>query len=191
MSLEIEAKFKVDSHEPVRERLRAARAAFIERGLEVNQLFDRPDGSLRRRGHGLRIRSFDVEGGPTRATLTVKGPRLSGPLKKREEAEIEFTDAEVGVRVLELLGFVRVLRYEKRRESWRLSRCRIELDEPPHLGLYVEIEGPDEKSIVRVQRQLDLVHAEHVPSSYVTMLADYCDSHDIAERILRLSSDNS
>ena len=184
--LEIEAKFQVESHEPVREELRAAGATLVERGIETNEIFDQPDGSLRQRGFGLRIRSFHIEGGETRTTLTVKGPRLPGPLKKREEVEAQVDDAARAGRFLEMLGFVRVLRFEKRRESWKLGPCRIELDEPPHIGLFVEIEGPDEAAIRAVQERLSLAGESHVQSSYVRMLAEYCDRHDIADRVLRL-----
>jgi adenylate cyclase class 2 len=186
--VETEAKFKVESHEPVRDRLATAGAVFIERGLETNHIFDRPDGSVRRRGYGLRIRSFDLEGGEARVTLTVKGPRLPGPLKKREEVEVQVDSAAKAARILELLGFVRILRYEKRRESWSLDPCRIELDEPPHIGLFVEIEGPDEPAIGTVQQRLGLGGEPHVRPSYVKMLADYCDQHGITDRVLGLSS---
>lgn len=159
----------------------------VERGIETNEIFDRPDGSLRQRGFGLRIRSFDIEGGETRATLTVKGPRLPGPLKKREEVETRVEEAARAARILEMLGLVRVLCYEKRRESWNLDACRIELDEPPHIGLFVEIEGPDEAAIRTVQERLGLAGMTHVPTSYVKMLAEYCDRYGITEHVLRLA----
>ena len=41
------------------------------------------------------------------------------------------------------LGYSRVLSFEKRRESWKLGGCNVELDELPHLGTFVEIEGPE------------------------------------------------
>jgi len=65
MHLETEAKFRVEWHEPVRMRLEAAGATFHGRVLETNRLFDRPDGSLRQAGCGLRIRSADGQGGPS------------------------------------------------------------------------------------------------------------------------------
>ena len=50
MPFETEAKLRVDAHEPVRDRLRAGGATFIEKVIETNVIFDRPDGSLRRQG---------------------------------------------------------------------------------------------------------------------------------------------
>ncbi|MBU0717510.1 MAG: class IV adenylate cyclase [Planctomycetes bacterium] len=190
--LEIELKLRVESHEPVREKLRAAEATFVRRALERNLIFDRPDGSLRRQGVGLRVRSLDIEGekqGPdeTHPTLTVKGPRLPGPMKAREEREVAISDAQTAARMFEMLGFVCILSYEKRRETWQLGPCLVELDEPPRIGLFVEIEGPDEQAIRRVQTTLGLAGVPHVPQSYVHMLADYCDTHSIAARVLRLT----
>lgn len=188
MSWETELKLRVSSHDPVRERLRKCSAAPIGTVLEVNDIFDRPDGALRRRGVGLRIRSTCPQGGGDDLTiLTVKGPRLPGVVKSREEVEFEVPNAETASRALNLLGFVRVLRYQKRRESWRLGECRIELDEPPHIGMFVEIEGPDEETIFAMRRTLNLDDAEPVPDSYVHLLAAYCDARGLTERVVEFS----
>ena len=188
MPLETELKLRVESHEPVRARLPALGAVFAGRVRETNEIFDRPDGSLRRQGHGLRIRSVRAEDGdPRPATLTWKGPRLPGPMKSREELEVRIGEPETAVRLLQMLGFVRVLRYEKRRESWTLGDCRVELDEPPHLGLFVEIEGPDEETIRAVRDKLGLGGASHIQTSYVRMLAEFCEKRGIVDRVLTLS----
>ena len=189
MSWETELRLRVSSHDPVRERLRKHRAAPIGKVLEVNDIFDRPDGALRRRGVGLRIRSTRSHqvGSNDLTILTVKGPRLPGVVKSREEVEFEVPNTETASRALNLLGFVRVLRYQKRRESWRLGECRIELDEPPQIGLFVEIEGPDEETIFAMRRTLGLDDAEPVAESYVHMLAAYCDAQGLTDRVVEFS----
>ena len=192
MSFEIEAKLRVDSHEPVRERLRVLGATPIETVREWNEIFDRPDGSLRRAGYGLRVRSVAaVVGLGQRATLTVKGPETGGAFKSREEREIEIDDATTAARILAMLGFVSILRYEKRRESWSWRECRIELDSPPHLGLFVEVEGPTDATIRAVRSDLGLDRKAHCPASYVRMLTEYCDKHGIADRTLHLPDDTA
>jgi len=187
MSLEIEAKFRVASHDEVRRRLRAAGADPLGAVVETNAVFDRAGESLRAAGCGLRLRSTVRQDGTAgTATLTFKGPQRRGPLKSREEFEVHLDDTAAMERILCGCGFATVLWYEKRRESWRLDFCRIELDEPPHLGLFVEIEGPSEAAISDVQRRLGLGHIEHERRSYVHMLSEYCRAQGRNDRRLPL-----
>lgn len=190
MAWEIELKLRVASHDDVRQRLHDCGAQRASRVLEQNDIFDRPDGALRTRGVGLRIRStrdgddtaVSDESAP--ATLTVKGPREPGVFKSREEVEFAVPNADTAARMLNLLGFVRILRYEKRRESWRFGGCLVELDEPPHLGRFVEIEGPDEAAINTVRTELGLAQAAPVADSYVRLMMNYCAAHGLDERVV-------
>lgn len=190
MSWETELKLGVAAHDEVRRRLEQRGGTFQRKVLEVNQIFDRPDGALRGRGIGLRIRSVRSVDGEAAdaavvpAVLTVKGPRAPGVLKSREEIEINIPDSETGSRLLNVLGFVRVLCYEKRRESWEFASCRIELDEVPYIGRFIEIEGPDEQSISAVREQLGLANVEAVAQSYVHLMMDYCNSQGLNDRVV-------
>jgi adenylate cyclase class 2 len=180
MNVEVEAKLKVDSHEPVRSRLRDAGAEFLCAGLESNRHYDSPDGRLRASDSVLRIRSFQAtEGESPGATLTYKGPRVPGKVKRRPEIEVGIADPDTAGKLLEALGFTRISTIEKRRESWRLLGCRVELDEVPYLGTFVEIEGPDEERIGHTQRVLRLDHLDHVGPGYVALLFEYCRKHDL------------
>jgi adenylate cyclase class 2 len=173
MPTELEGKFAVESHEPVRERLTQLGARLIGRVVETNTFYDRPDGMLRRGGSGLRVREIEtLAGEPQPPTLTFKGPVQAGPFKKREEIELPLTDAEAMRRLLEAIGFVEVLRFRKRRESWRLDDCRVELDELPRLGLFVEIEGPSESAVQATRNALGLSAARHLARGYAELLAE-------------------
>jgi len=187
MAVETEAKFRVESHDQIRQRLRAAGARCLGTVLETNLILDRPDGSLRRQGCGLRLRtSQPLEGETARTTLTFKGPRAPGPLKVREELAIDLADGETMGGILTRLGYVAVLWYEKRRESWQIADGRVELDEPPHLGWFVEIEAPDEAAVRHIQSELSLRDADMVSASYVHMLDSWCMEHGITDRRLPL-----
>ncbi len=187
MAMETEAKFRVESHDPVRERLEALGAEYLGRVLETNRIFDRPDGSLRTRGCGLRVRSVELQDGATReATMTFKGPVARGRYKSRQELEVTVGDPEVAAEMLIAMGFARILCYQKRRESWTLDNCRIELDEPPRLGLFVEVEGPDDDAIRGVAAAIGLGDAPHVRESYVRMLMAHCDAHGMSDWVLTL-----
>lgn len=187
MPLETEIKLRVESHEPVRERLRSLDAEFSGRVLETNILFDDARGRLARHGCGLRVRAVSVEEGEVRPdTLTFKGPRMRGAVKRREELELHVDSGETAARVLEALGYAVILRYQKRRESWTLGGCRIELDEPPHHGLFVEIEGPDEGVIGAVRRRIGLESAQVEDETYVSMLMGWCKRNGIVDRVVNL-----
>jgi len=178
MPLEIEVKLKVDSHEPVRARLRELGAICVGRVLEMNHIFDRSDGSLRRSGCGLRVRSCQVlDGEGPSPSLTYKGPRHPGPLKKREEIETQIEDPRAVLELLAALDFVEAVRFEKRRETWTFDDATIELDDVPHLGTYVEIEGRDEDHVRRVQEAVGLNQHTTEPQSYITLLCRYCQKH--------------
>ena len=75
MALEREAKIQVESHGPIRERLQSSGAERLGRVLETNLIFDRPDGALRGKGIGFRVRTArDLETGRRATAMTVKGP---------------------------------------------------------------------------------------------------------------------
>ena len=95
---------------------------------------------------GLRLRTnHDSATGTETHIITWKGPRQPGALKSREEVELTVTDPADAALLLEKLGYVKVLTFEKRRQSWQLGGCKVELDELPLLGSFVEVEGPGER----------------------------------------------
>ncbi len=174
MAVEIEAKMSVDSFDPVRSRLREAGAKPLGEHFEVNMFFDTEDRSLLAADEGLRLRlERDASSGRERHIVTWKGPRQMGALKSREEIELEVGGADAAVRLLERLGYLRTLSFEKRRESWNLGGCRVELDEVPHLGRFVEVEGPDEKTVLAVRERLGLSARPIMKGSYISMLMSY------------------
>jgi predicted adenylyl cyclase CyaB len=188
MPIETELKLRVESHDALRERLGASGATFLRKVVETNCIFDRLDGMLQRHGCGLRIRSMiDAEGHAQPAMLTFKGPRRVGDLKSREELEVEIQDGAAAALILQRLGFQTVLCYQKRRESWRLGDCQVDLDEPACLGLFAEIEGPTAAAIRAVQQTLGLAGAKPIGISYVGMLLAYCEANHRSDRVLTFS----
>ncbi len=188
MGLEVEAKLKVEAHQPLRERLTALGAQCVSRVVETNHIFDNADRVLLAGDRGLRVREYrTIEGQTPSATLTYKGPRRDATYKQREEIEIAVSPPADAVVLLTALGFVEVLCFEKRRETWRLNDCLVELDELPHLGLFVEIEGPEAETVHRMQEMLGLGDLAHVKNSYIALLAEYCREHDLPSRQIMFS----
>ena len=200
MAVENEAKFAVPSHDEVRERLRANSAERLGRVIETNSIYDwmSPDaapsavGALRQRGAALRVRSVEVLEGPARpATVTFKGPVEAGSFKRRAELELPLVEGEGMRRLLEAIGFAELVRFQKRRESWRLGECLVELDELPRLGCFVEIESPDDAAIERTRKLLGLGEAKLVRQSYVGLVAEAFAEEIRAKRAIDFPPDPS
>jgi len=179
MPAEIEAKIKVPNHEAVREALRRAGGTLHARRLEINIFFDTPAAALRNADKGLRLRHNHYladPGGQDEMVITFKGPQQPGLYKKREEIELTVTDAAAAEALLAGLGFHRTLSFEKRRESWRLQGCLVELDELPHLGTFVEVEGPSESAVQNVLHTLGMENPPCIKTSYIAMLGQWLET---------------
>jgi len=171
MPIELEVKLKVAELSPVRARLRELGAERVGQFLETNIFFDTEDRTLLAGDQGLRLRiNRNVEDGRQDYTLTHKGPRQHGSMKNREETEVGVTEPDSAIELVGRLGYGQTLSFEKRRETWKLEGCKVELDELPFLGEYVEIEGPREEIIRQVQQKLGLGDCPMVKASYVALL---------------------
>jgi predicted adenylyl cyclase CyaB len=172
MALEIELKIRVDDLDAVRSKLQSLGGHLLVRLAEVNLFLDTPELSLRKADSGLRIRvETDRDTGLSRGVIiTHKGPRLAGAVKSREETELRADSLEAAQALLERLGYRPTLRFEKHRDRWELAGCHIELDTVPLLGCFVEIEGPDEATILELRNKIGLGDQPLEPAGYAAML---------------------
>lgn len=189
MAIEIEAKMKVDDHAPVRARLHQLGATGRQPVLETNTFFDTPDRALYSQGKGLRVRYMrGLRETLEKTVITYKGPQMPGPLKSRPEHEITVTNPIDAVSFLEAMGYNRTLTFQKRRESWKLGECTVELDEVPHLGCFVEIEGPDEHIVLEAREALGLSDAPLIKSAYTNLLVEYMLKHAMTDPVITFVS---
>jgi predicted adenylyl cyclase CyaB len=185
MAVEIEAKMKVDSLEAIQERLTKLGAEPKGEAIEVNTFFDTDDRSLLAADKGLRLRTATpLPEGKPKYTMTFKGPRQHGPLKSREEKELGVDSAKNATALLEILGFHHILSFEKKRQSWELGDCKVELDELPYLGVFVEIEGPKEDSVMKIRQSLELADEPIIKASYVALLMTHLQESGSASRVV-------
>jgi adenylate cyclase class 2 len=177
MKLEIEAKVKVGRLESVAEKLRRCGAKFLQTVREEDLYFNSGDGALIKKDCGLRLRKRQTINGKRRKVkekiiLTYKGPRGKSVFKSRQEAQVEVDDFEATKNVLLGLGYKKHLAVNKIRQIWQLSKCEICLDRVRRLGTFVEIEGPNEKTIAAVMDKLGLDKNAHISKGYARMTAE-------------------
>ena len=168
MCTEIEAKLKVNSHEQVERRLIELGAEFIAEQSQTDCHFDDANATLSKGDRALRLRR-QLVGGSTRFFLTYKGPKEKSNFKKRQEIEVEISDASSTEKLLAALGYEKAITVEKTRRLWRLSECEVALDSLPLLGDFVEIEGPDDETINSVRKSLGLSGLPHIAKSYAAL----------------------
>lgn len=136
MAIEIEKKYRLNAEECERisSALSEIGAQFQGVDFEENTLYR--GGVLDEKNAVLRVRKI---GG--RTILTYKRRiRNEFDVKQQIEYETEIGNAEEIENIIENLGFVRSLVYEKWRRTWQFRQVEIVLDELP-FGLFMEIEG--------------------------------------------------
>ena len=159
--VEIEVKFYVLSLQEIEQKILELGGTLLqERCFESNLRFDTADGRLRNQRHVLRLRK-DKDN-----ILTFKGAAEVGkPVSIRQEIEVLVDNFDTARTLLEGLGFEVVMAYEKYRTTYSLLDTLVVLDELPY-GNFIEIEGPDGKSIQKVARNLNLIWKVRVMTSY-------------------------
>jgi adenylate cyclase class 2 len=136
MANEIEKKYRLSvvQRQEVLEALAEIGARFEGEDFEENILFSNPDLTVKRAV--LRLRRIGEK------TILTYKQRIENEfaIKQNTEYETEVADFDEIVKIIESLGFRRVLVYEKRRRTWKFRQVEIVLDELP-FGLFMEIEG--------------------------------------------------
>lgn len=171
--IEIEAKVSVENLSELKDKLNQIGANLIGKWEETDAFFDFEDGNLSNSDSALRLRvRRDISSGVESYRITFKGPRQSGSFKRRQEIEITVNSSEDARNLLSSIGMKERVAYTKRRDSWQMDNCAIELDRIDGIGNFIEVEGPDEDSIRNILRQLDLSDKPTITKSYLEMILE-------------------
>ncbi|MFZ7127746.1 MAG: class IV adenylate cyclase [Desulfobacterales bacterium] len=159
--IEIEVKFYVDQEAHLRHRIMDLGAAAEGRCFETNHRYDDAAGSLLEKRVLLRLRR------DRRSRMTVKLPTASSDdqFKVHRELEVAVSDFATADRILDALGFRRIQRYEKWRESFRIDDAVLCLDSLPY-GTFLEIEGTRE-AIRDIAGRLELAWSRRILANYL------------------------
>ena len=163
-TIEMEVKFYLSDLPALRDRLVSLGAEQVQaRTRETNYRFDTPDGALTLSGRALRLR-HDV-----RDILTFKGPSSTiDGVRTRLEYEVEVDNLGNAWLILEGLGYVLTVSYEKWRAMYRLNGLLITLDELLY-GNFCEIEGADTAVIRSTAAVLSMDWETRIESSYLEL----------------------
>src|SRR5690606_7229751 len=83
------------------------------------------------------------------------------------ELEINVSDFETTLRLLETLGFKVFRRREKIREEWKLGTVKVEIDEYPRMLPYIEVEGQTRAAVDRFMKKMG-ISLEHASNATAT-----------------------
>jgi adenylate cyclase, class 2 len=163
-AMETEVKIRVADREAFERKLPALGFTRVTaRTLERNTLYDTPDRRLRNARQILRVRQYGSKWVVTHKSVP-SGQAEEGPHKNRVETETPVEDGPVMGKIFEALGFSPVFVYEKWRTEWADQQGHCVLDETP-LGLYAELEGPDDWIDATAQK-LGIAASEFITLSY-------------------------
>jgi adenylate cyclase class 2 len=183
MPVEIEAKMHVKDIAKVRRRLEELGAKHEGDVIEVNTFFDTDDHALVASDKGLRLRTKrPLAGGETTFVITYKGPRHYGELKTREEFELKVNSDDDAIKLFDKLGYRKVLSFQKKRRTYAIDGCLVELDELPYLGTFVEIEGPNDAAVMKLREKIGLADHVMVRASYAALLTSWLQEKGRADR---------
>ena len=171
-SLEIEIKFYVPDIDSIRAKISSLGAELKDSGFETNILFDDEEMRLTQGKKLLRLRQ------DSRCRLTVKAPpddpddvdtTKTNQFKIFRELEVNVSDSQTMIAILEQLGFYPRQVYEKQRETYLFNHTELCLDTLPY-GHFLEIEGGKD-DIRKAAETIGLSWEKRITANYMSLFA--------------------
>jgi adenylate cyclase class 2 len=159
MQTEIEVKYLDIVLDDIRTRLKDA-GAVCEQPMRLlrRTLIEEPH---HRAKHGfIRIRDQG-----DKITMAYKQRDDEFAMHGTKEIEVEVSDFQNTVDLLEAAGWPSMTYQESRRETWNMDDVEVVIDEWPWIDPYIEIEGPTESSVRRAAEKLGFAWEDHILGS--------------------------
>ena len=100
-------------------------------------------------------------------------------IERQKELQIEVSDTETTLAILQELGASARSWQENRREIWRLGNVEVVIDEWPAISPLVELEGPDETSVQQAAEQLGFDWSSGI---FATVSVIYEREHNLSQK---------
>lgn len=145
---------------------------FLGEEIQKDIYYNSPVRDFRQTDEALRIRKSNGK-----VELTYKGPKISSQSKSRLEINVEISSLEDMDRILQNLGFKKVIELEKTRWNFKVNNYTISLDSVKGLGDFLEIEGidVDEKNLLNFVNNFlseNEIKGEFTLKSYLELLVE-------------------
>lgn len=153
METEFEAKFYPVNKEEYRKKLLSigAKLAIPERKM-IRTIADTRSNTVLKKDHYVRVRD---EGNLIRLSLKVTADK-EGKLDDQKETDVEVSDFDKTVQILEGVGIKFNRTQETLREEWEYKGAQITIDTWPGLDTYSEIETDSEEKVKEIALELGL-----------------------------------
>ena len=185
---EVEQKFRVDRPDKLQTLIDRVGGKQGNTETHEDTYYNHPSRDFAQTGEAFRIRR--INGIPL---VTYKGPKLTGPMKARQEMEWRLDPGDPQgnqtEELLQVLGFQRVATVRKQRRPYEVAgdfqQIKILVDQVDSLGVFVELERlvadqsqiePARAEICELSTELGLRTEE--PRSYLEMVLE-CDSGNL------------
>ena len=157
MQIEYEATFaNIDKNE-IRARLKKAGAKMIyPEFLMKRYVWHFP------KGHEVKGGWVRVREEADQITLSVKMISDNKNIEDQKETYVTVNNFEDAKEIINAIGCQERAYQESKRELWKIDDVEITIDEWPFLEPFVEIEGPSEKAVKDVAKQLNFDYSKAI-----------------------------
>lgn len=153
MDTEFEAKFYPVDKKEFRRKLKSVGAKLVIPEREMIRVVADKRGNpfLAKNGY-IRVRN---EGGLIRLSLKITAEE-TGKMSDQKEIDVEVSDFDKTIKILEAAGIKFNRRQETLREEWFFRGAQITIDSWPGLETYSEIEAGSEQAVKEIALELGL-----------------------------------
>ena len=165
MATEIEAKFKIDNVDEIKQKVKLLGAVLKGTKQQIDTYYNHP---VKKEFQGqptyLRIRTTD---GKSKTAMHYKLKNYEW-----EELETSLEDGDILRKIFENLGFSVDVEIVKKRETWEVPNGEIVLDAVDGLGNFMEIEVDSKEKLEHYcdKLELDLKNNKLQDTSYADLL---------------------